>query len=47
MLNLGMDFHNGYYVALEEVQRRLTSGSGRTEAYEETLEWIKKEIKNA
>lgn len=44
MMNQQMDFHSGYLAALEEVHRRLTSGDGRTEAYEDTVDFVRKEL---
>lgn len=46
MDNQHMDFHNGYIAALYEVKRLLTTGDGRTEAYEYTLNWVIEELKS-
>lgn len=40
MAELHMDFHNGYLAAMDEVYRLLTTGDGRTEAYEATLKHV-------
>lgn len=38
-----MDFDSGWKAAVDECYRRLTNNIGRTEAYEETIEWLKRE----
>jgi len=36
-----VDFNEGYLTAIEDLEKILTSGQGRTESYEEAMEFIK------